>query len=40
MCVGVCVYASVSVSDSEFVSMFPSARGECFNGDVATLECS
>lgn len=30
----------VSVSDLEFVSMFPSARGECFNGDVATLECS
>lgn len=20
--------------------MFPRARGECFNGDVATLECS
>lgn len=20
--------------------MFPSARGECFNSDVATLECS
>lgn len=44
--VGVCasvwemLCAVVSVSDLEFVSMFPSARGECFNGDVATLECS
>lgn len=41
--VSVCVCgdaAAVSVSDLEFVSMFPSARGECFNGDVATLECS
>lgn len=40
MCVCVGDAAAVSVSDLEFVSMFPSARGECFNGDVATLECS
>lgn len=40
VCAGVCGRCCVSVSDLEFVSMFPSARGECFNGDVATLECS
>lgn len=39
-CLSVCGRYCVSVSDLEFVSMFPSARGECFNGDVATLECS